>query len=144
MQEILVDTYEDSNQIVNVDGGTGKIISATSDGPGAPGGSGLGELLLLQMTCPTPYALAALWWTLLLCWVLLFPFCFLCELCMVPDAPLPASPAVVDKWGYLWSGGGTYIKDFGGATGRKHMVIRFNTEDPSMGFQYFPSTMRPT
>lgn len=45
---------------------------------------------------------------------------------------------VVDKWGYLWSGGGTYIKDFGGAIGRKHMLIRFNTEDVSMGLKYFP------
>jgi hypothetical protein len=46
--------------------------------------------------------------------------------------------AVVDKWGYSWSGGGTYIKDFGGATGRQHILIRFNTEDISMGIQYFP------
>ena len=59
---MLVDTYEDSNQIVNIDSGTGKVISATSDGPGAPGGSGLGELGL-QMPCPPPYAPAALWWT---------------------------------------------------------------------------------
>lgn len=48
------------------------------------------------------------------------------------------SPAVVDKWGYLWSGGGTYIKDFGGATGRKHILIRFNTQAYQMGLQYFP------
>ena len=65
-------------------------------------------------------------------------FFLYCELCTAPHAPFLPSPAVVDKWGYLWSGGGTYIKDFGGATGRKHMVIRFNTEDFSMGFQYFP------
>jgi hypothetical protein len=56
----------------------------------------------------------------------------------LPHAVSLWPPAVVDKWGYLWSGGGTYIKDFGGAIGRKHMVIRFNTEAIGMGLQYFP------
>ena len=55
-----------------------------------------------------------------------------------PADALLRPPAGFDKWGYGWSGGGTYIKDFGGATGRKHILIRFNTESTGMGIQYFP------
>lgn len=48
MQELLIDDYEDFNKVRNE--ANGKVVSATSDGPGAPGGSGLGEGLLLQIT----------------------------------------------------------------------------------------------
>lgn len=46
--------------------------------------------------------------------------------------------AVVDQWGFLWSGGGTYIKDFGAGIGRQNIVIRMDTETPGNGMQYFP------
>lgn len=84
-QELLLDNYQDPNQIVTRDG-VGNVISAASDGPGAPGGSGL----------------------------------------------------LVDQWGFLWSGGGTYIKDFGAGIGRQNILIRMDTEYPGNGLQFFP------
>lgn len=70
--------YSDPNQVVGTPSN-----SSNTDGPGAPGGSGL----------------------------------------------------VIDKWGYLWSGGGTYLKDTG-AGSRKYIVIRMDTSNPGT-IQYF-------
>lgn len=46
----------------------------------------------------------------------------------------------IDRWGYLWSGGGTYTKEFGRTFGRHNILIRMDTNasNTGMGVQIFP------
>jgi hypothetical protein len=41
--------------------------------------------------------------------------------------------AVVDAWGYLWLGGGSYRK----GPQRKYILLRMDTQQPERGVQYF-------
>lgn len=41
--------------------------------------------------------------------------------------------AVIDAWGYLWTGGGSYRK----GTDRMYILLRMDTQHPERGVQYF-------
>lgn len=40
---------------------------------------------------------------------------------------------MIDAWGYLWTGGGSYRK----GPERKYILLRMDTQHPERGMQYF-------
>jgi hypothetical protein len=52
----------------------------------------------------------------------------------LPSSPdTPCRIAVIDAWGYLWTGGGSYRK----GPDRKYILLRMDTQHPQRGMQFF-------